>query len=1066
MTKRKAVPISAFTLLLIILLAAFVYLWQNKGGSPSTGGNSDTPDGLEYTLLEDGTYAISVGRALYSDEIIIPSMHEGKPVTAIAENGFANLEKLQSIHIPSSIKRIGKDAFKNTEELEDVHIFNINAWCDIDFSNSYSNPLRYARTFYVAGMKVENLAIPSGQKTVKPYAFYGCTALKSVVIPDSVTRMEDYAFAECTELSEVILGESVTFIGQHTFDGIYSKICNVNAGIYYLGNSTNPHFALVKAQLKNAESFYSHADTRVVASGAFEGCELLNKVTLTANIRFIGSYAFLGCRSLSRVNFPDLASWCKIDFDGYYANPLSLAGEFYLGEQNNEKLVSSLEFSDEIKSIGAYAFYNCRGLESVSFSEDVTYIGPYAFAYCTSLKRINIPNGIEKINPHTFDHCTSLDSVDFGQGVRAIEEYAFDYCIGLTEISLTGAVERVGTAAFSRCEAVRTLRLGDGVKEIGNEAFLGCSKLNKILTPESLEKIGERAFAKCFKLTSVTVPKNVSSIGADAFFECYKLIEVINHSSLHVEKGNVANGCVAMYARTVHSEGTRLFEIDGYLFYSGEGENYLLAYNGTDTELSLPQSCKSEDYKIYSYAFADSSRIKSVNIPDSVVSVGEYAFYNCSDIRSVKLGNRILNIGAFAFSKCPSLGEVILNGTLEVVEEGAFAYCTALKRVEIGDSVTKIGEAAFFKCQSLDYVEIGLGVESIGRSAFEDCRDIESVNIKSVFNWCRIDFDNNFSNPLGYAKYLYINGERTLYVNIPDGITKIRAYAFYGFDGIMSVTLPESLTEIGNSAFYGCSRLCEVINSSSLEIKPGSADYGSVAELALSVHSGDTGIRVEDDLIFIVSGDEAHLVAYVGLGSVLSLPQTIDGLRYRIGSFAFAESSVTEIIIPEGVTEIGMYAFFNTGLVSVVIPDSVTNIKENAFSLCEQLKSVSLGNGVVKISAWAFSGCIELNAVTMGTSLTEIRTGAFYGCESLFAISIPKSVTFIGNFAFVGCKSLSNVYFADPSDWKWCTNFSEGYNSYEISQSMLSNSDKASNMLLGSYSEYFLFKEKEANSDV
>ena len=58
---------------------------------------------------------------------------------------------------------------------------------------------------------------------------------------------------------------------------------------------------------------------------------------------------------------------------------------------------------------------------------------------------------------------------------------------------------------------------------------------------------------------------------------------------------------------------------------------------------------------------------------------------------------------------------------------------------------------------------------------------------------------------------LYINGEEvTGALIIPDSVTSIVDYAFWGCSGLTSITIPDSVNSIGSSAFEGCSRLTDI----------------------------------------------------------------------------------------------------------------------------------------------------------------------------------------------------------------------------------------------------------------
>ncbi len=121
-------------------------------------------------------------------------------------------------------------------------------------------------------------------------------------------------------------------------------------------------------------------------------------------------------------------------------------------------------------------------------------------------------------------------------------------------------------------------------------------------------------------------------------------------------------------------------------------------------------------------------------------------------------------------------------------------------------------------------------------------------------------------------------------------------------------------------------------------------------------------------------------------------------------------SSITTVIIEDGVTSIGRYSFYNyTNLTSITIPDSVTSIGTYAFRGCSSLTSVTIPNGVTSIGSYTFFKCSSLTSVTIPDSVTSIEMGAFYLCSSLTSITIPDSVTSIGSYTFCGCSSLTSI---------------------------------------------------------
>ena len=198
--------------------------------------------GLEYTYLEaTDSYEVSgIGECTDTD-IIIPDTYEGKPitsigahaldqcssltsvtignsVTSIGDYAFDGCRNLTSVTIPNSITSSGYYAFQYCSELKSVYISSIEAWCNIDFSGSMSNPLNNKANLYLNNELLSNFVAPNAVSQIKKYAFYGCISLTSVVISDFVVSIGSSAFEYCLNLINVTIGNAVTSIDYYVFD--------------------------------------------------------------------------------------------------------------------------------------------------------------------------------------------------------------------------------------------------------------------------------------------------------------------------------------------------------------------------------------------------------------------------------------------------------------------------------------------------------------------------------------------------------------------------------------------------------------------------------------------------------------------------------------------------------------------------------------------------------------------------------------------------------------------------------------------------------------------------------
>jgi hypothetical protein len=128
----------------------------------------------------------------------------------------------------------------------------------------------------------------------------------------------------------------------------------------------------------------------------------------------------------------------------------------------------------------------------------------------------------------------------------------------------------------------------------------------------------------------------------------------------------------------------------------------------------------------------------------------------------------------------------------------------------------------------------------------------------------------------------------------------------------------------------------------------------------------------------------------------------------------FYRSSITSVIIHEGVTSIGEYAFFEcTNLTSVTLPNSVTSIGEAAFRRCAALTSITIPTSVTSIGEDAFSACTGLTSVTIPDNVISLGEQAFFGCTSLTSVTFPNSITSVGRNAFYNCSALTSPVYND-----------------------------------------------------
>lgn len=140
--------------------------------------------------------------------------------------------------------------------------------------------------------------------------------------------------------------------------------------------------------------------------------------------------------------------------------------------------------------------------------------------------------------------------------------------------------------------------------------------------------------------------------------------------------------------------------------------------------------------------------------------------------------------------------------------------------------------------------------------------------------------------------------------------------------------------------------------------------------------------------------------------ATVTFPSTLT----RIEGGAFSYTALTSLHLPDGVEFIGHSAFRECNVLeTVTMTDSVTTMDDNAFDHCDILRSVTLSDQIETIGLQTFSQCKKLETIHLPASLKTIGNDAFQYCESLRSLTLPDGTESIGSLAFRGCSVLEAV---------------------------------------------------------
>lgn len=407
------------------------------------------------------------------------------------------------------------------------------------------------------------------------------------------------------------------------------------------------------------------------------------------------------------------------------------------------------------------------------------------------------------------------------------------------------------------------------------------------------------------------------------------------------------------------------------------GPSAYWSFDSSTGTLTISGSGAMEDYEYGNdYPWMDyRNSIQTIVIGDQITQIGWNAFpwTACS---TIKFGKNVRSIGERAFNGCRNLnGDLTLPDSVQTIGAGAFQGCEKLSGdLTIPDSVQTIGDSAFEFCTGLNgTLTLGKNLRTIGKEAFYWCAFTGSLTIPEGVAEIA---DGAFSSLHQFNRDRMFNGTLTL----PSTLKTIGAEAFAYTDFSGELLIPDGVTSIGANAFKECDGFGGLLSL------PDSVK--TVGEWAFYLCKGFTGLKLSAGLTKIEKLSFAHMY----------------GLR-------------TEVVIPEGVTEIGESAFSCSYMPSVRLPSTLKKIEKQAFMYAHNLTKITLPDGLETIGDEAFSGCHPRNAVVLPASIKSIgkkafdRDGAIYGNLN----EIPVGAYFLGDAPQIVGTGNANCSF--PSDW-------------------------------------------------
>ncbi|MCQ2975830.1 MAG: leucine-rich repeat domain-containing protein [Bacteroidales bacterium] len=517
----------------------------------------------------------------------------------------------------------------------------------------------------------------------------------------------------------------------------------------------------------NLRSLVIPSTVKYIGENAFYKCLNLENLLLSDNKNkklILGKLAFNQCESLKNINFLD-----RLEI---------IPNSVFLGCESLELT----EIPNNIKNIETRAFAFCTSLKNIKLPKYLQKIDTAVFYWCSSLKNVEISNFTKEIEPQAFSMCDSLENINVLKNTNIIKSRVF-YSCGFDSIEIPNNITKIESLAFSGTDAY-TIKIPNSVIEIESNAFSSLKNLYQVII-EGKPKIGDGNFTFSDSLLSRylviyvqndlvddfkhNMPKfNIKPISEIGKSDDYKRIEILKN--------------------TLNNSDNK--EITLSIDYAND-ENLILIVRTIKNSTAIVNLDLSKSIKltsIYDNDFFSLTNLKSIILPNSLVSIGKSAFRGCDSLQNIVIPNSVTDIGTFALNSCNSLTEIVLPKNLKTIRDYMLSGCYNLKKITLPDGLITIADDAFRLDTSLVEINIPKSVEKIGNGAFACCYSLENINIPSKVK--------HLEENLFWGCHSLKN------INISEGVEVIHGYFIFACINLECITFPKSVIEIKSDAIF------------------------------------------------------------------------------------------------------------------------------------------------------------------------------------------------------------------------------------------------------------------------
>ena len=801
---------------------------------------------------------------------------------------------------------------------------------------------------------------------VAPYAFSGGSddlseeksclygrsdRITELVIPeDSISYIGEGAFLE-NEIRTIEFPEGLSVIGVNAFAGGKLVRASFSSTITDIQNSAFSVNDIDSLDFKDGEYALS------VAADAFKGNNL-KSLQIADNLDSLNSTAFSDnpgmdsdsgvvyiykptesgsaleymdnglstCQNIRFGEIPaELAPWGPrhFTFSGDTITGFSEDGELKLASDPYVVLPGRSDNGTVITTVG--------GVGTVTADEDGNEVtmttgafegycgnkGVAAEGYKPVLKGVEFASSITMVKMKAFNTC-AIEEIELPDSISVIEPSAFASNYGMKKIVLSANMKEIPDGAFvtnattmDMSTGVHEIIIPDGVTRVGTNAFRG-QHVTHLEMPESLTEIGDYAFYN-HQITDLDIPSGVKTIGLRAF-SVDQEGSVPCPSSLKLHEGLESIGSQAFGQTDLASvelpESLTELAADAFFDKIGKGKP-----DNTPVDLRTSVKDQAEGKGKYEGIEITGENPKTHEegghkvVYDKMVGTGwTYDDFTYSDDGKTitgwtDQGNQKRKLYA-AFPAYPPMimpDKPSYDSDIYITEIGKNAFA-----LELYNETTGEGEATLrkFDCDSpfgIQRLEFPSELEKIGDTAFE-YNNLKAVDLASVKKL----------RSIGMSAF---HGNHLVRVEIPDTVDELGGGAF-AMNNITALSLSRNVTKIPQGCFSMNIFMSEVEIPDTVTEIDDMAFAGARLE-TLDIPSSVTRI-----------GRKAFHLHHL---KTLHIPGNVKVIDESAFEGTFKQSTLTTLILDEGIEEIGKYAFKEALLEEVFLPESLQRMGVDPF---------------------------------------------------------------------------------------------------------------------------------------